>query len=620
MAITKSFNGKTIRKPGSYSKYKMDNSAGAPIDAADVIFIIGESAKGAPGSTSGITEYAAERLSSLVDDYGSGPLVDCAIAAAKPSKQQGINGASKILVYKTNASVQASKVLQKSSTNVLSVKDRAYGIDGNKYQIVVAAGSSANQKTISIPLLGGTTESLGENDANVCLTVVYTGNGSAAALSIAGASFAALTMTSTLTGASDGSANLSILLKNYTMKQLVDYINGQTGYTAVLSTASLANNNGRELDIVTALNIKAGAESLRRVNYELKELINTSARVIATLDATPSAPIIDNGTFNMTGGVQGISTNAYFSAGLALSLAKDYNAVSVAVSRDASVDIADAVQGFTDASSTYTNAAILTAMDTHLRLRGDTKNRREAQGFGGTRSSTKASAFAVAAGMNSEFLQVCIQDVLALDAAGELRYMHPHVLAAMAAGMRCGMAIGEPLTHKFANVKQIGQFINSETGLSAGEFNPGLDYDDAIDNGVLYLEESGAGFRWSVDNTTYGIDDSFCYNRGSVMSAINSVNKTLRETAELIFVGKKLPATGAAKSIKSAIRNKLRELNAPDVNIITSSDDAPEGFREDTFVVTVTGNTATVQVEYKPVQGLDFVFFDFTVGDVSQSA
>jgi hypothetical protein len=94
MAIKKSFAGKTIRKPGAYSRSKVDNSAGAPLRATDVLFLVGESTKGAPGSVTGIQTFAAERLDALIEQYGSGPLVDCAVAAVRPSRQAGIGGAS----------------------------------------------------------------------------------------------------------------------------------------------------------------------------------------------------------------------------------------------------------------------------------------------------------------------------------------------------------------------------------------------------------------------------------------------------------------------------------------------------------------------------------------------
>lgn len=618
MAIKKSFNGKSIRQPGAYSKFKVDNSAGGDLAANDTLFIVGESSAGAPGSVEGIQNFSSSNLDSLVAKYGEGPIVDCAIASVRPSKTPGIGGAGRILVYKTNASTQASATLLQSSNPYATVKDKAYGLGGNFYSIVAAAGSSGLQKTMSVTKLGGTTEDLGENDAQPVVLIQYTGNGSAATVAIAGLTRAALTLTTALTGQSDGSVNLSVALAGKTVKQLVDYINAQTGYTASVGTASLASNSATDLDPLAATSILV-SKTLYRLQLEIIAVINTSARVVATEPSQPLGGIPATQTKPLSGGAQGASTNTNFSTGFSNSLSQDYNVLLPAVSRDASEDIADADTGFTDASSTYTIAAVMAAATSHLALRGDTKNRREAQGMGGIRKSTKAAAYTAINSVASENMQVAMQDVVFSDATGNLKVGHPHVFAAMAAGIRLGTDIGEPLTHKFLNALQVGHFLNPNTLIAAGDFDPNLDGDDAIDNGVLYSEKFGNGNRIVVDNTTYGTDDSFIFNRGSVIEASYFVFKTLRTTAESIFVGHKV-SNGLAKSIKNAIRNKLRELNAPDVNIITASDDAPEGFREDTFVVTISGNTATVTVEFKPVQGLDFIFFSFTLGDIKQSA
>lgn len=618
MSIKKSFNGSTIRKPGAYSKSTTDNSAGTTPVSTDVLMIVGESKLGAPGSQTGIVQFAVERLSDLIATFGSGPIVDQALAAARPSGQTG--GTSTFLIYKTNASTQASALVKKSGTTMYTVSDSAWGLAGNNLSVVVAAGDSGNQKTVSIARLGSTTESLGENAATQVLNVRYIGNAATATMTIAGSTQVNKTLVTTLSNdQTDGSLSLNIPLKNYTMKTLCDYINSQTGYQANLLTVSLSQNAATELDPCTATNIVPALVVQYRLQHEILDILNTSANVQATIAAASVVGLPDNGITFLTGGAQGASANSDFANGFAASFAEDYTVLLSGASRDASEDIADTVQGFTDPSSSYTIASILAAQVAHLQLRGDTKNRKEAMGMGGVRKSSKAAAFTAISAVGSELMQVTMQDVMIVDSTGTLRYMHPHVTAALAAGMRNGQEVGEPLTHKVPTVQNVGHFINPATGLSAGDFNPGLDYDAAIDAGALVLEKASGGWRWMVDNTTYGIDNSFIYNRGSVMSAAQFTNITIRNTAETLFVGKKV-SNGAASSIKSAVRNALRALNAPDVNIITSSSDAPEGFREDTFVVTIQGNTATVTVEYKPVQGLDFIFFEFTLGDIQQSA
>jgi hypothetical protein len=624
MAIVKSFNGQSIRKPGAYSRFKVDNSAGAPLGSNSTLFLVGEAAKGAPGSTTGVLQFQAEQLNDLIALYGSGPIVDAAVASVRPSNTPGVGGAGRILVWKTNASTQAEAdlTIDTGGSDLYNVKDRAYGEEGNDLQVIVEDGDTSDQKAISVSKLADTTEDLGQNAAQNVLSIQYTGDASTAELTISGASRAALALSTTLAGdQTDGSADLSITLSDYTMKQLVDFINSQTGYTASLETSALAVTDAEQLDPVSIADVKTSASNLKRLQYEILDLLNSSERIEATIDTSViEEGLLDNQTgLSLTGGAQGASTNQDFSDGFSQSLANDYNVLLPCVSRDASEDISDADLGFTDAASTYTIASVIAAADAHLTTRSSTKNRKEAQGMVGIRKSAKQDAFDEIAGIGSYFIQAAMQDVVVLDATGNARVKLPHVFAALCAGIRLGTSVGEPLTHKFLKALQVGHVINPNTLLEDGDFNPGTDADTAIDAGVLFSEPKNNGYRIVVDNTTYGQDQSFVFNRGSVIEASQFVYKTLRETAELVFVGQKV-SNGLASSIKTTVRNKLRELNQPDVQIITSSDDAPEGFVEETFVVTVSGNTANVQVEFKPVQGLDFVFFNFTLGDIQQSA
>lgn len=618
MGIKKSFAGQSIRKPAAYSRSKVDNSSGAPLGTNDTLLLIGEADSGKAGSVEGIVEFTAEQIDRLVEKFTSGPVVDCALASTRPSKNQDIGGAGRILVYITNAIVQASlDVNEATDTNRLYViKDIKGGVSGNDLSVSIADGTvPARQKLITVNRLNDTAEVLGENPGTAVISIQYTGNASTASAVISGATKAAKTLAITLAGdQSDGSTDQSIILANYTIKQLVDLINAQTGYSATLSDSSKAAIRSNELDSISATNILV-ATSLYRLQEEILELLNTSERIEAELDSTPRVglPINVSNAF-LSGGAKGASTNSSFSTGMSKSLAKDYSVLLPCISRDASEDIAD---GLTDAASSYTIAAVQAALASHLRLRGSVKNRKEAQGFSGFRKSTKADCYTASANIGSELVQMCIQDCLVSDVNAELTWKHPHVYAALLAGIRLGTEVGEPLTHKFLNVNGVGHVVDPDTGLETGDFNETLDVDDAIDNGITFSEKISAGHRIVVDNTTYGVDQSFVFNRGSVVEASQFVAKSLRETAELVFVGKKV-SNGAASSIKSVLRSKLQELNV--ANIITASDDAPQGFVEETFVVTVTGNTAEVQVEVKPVQGLDFIFITFTLGDIRQSA
>lgn len=617
MAIKKSFGGQSIRKPGSYSKSSVDNTAGRELTDNGSLFLIGEADLGAPGDVEGIQRFTASQLNDLIAKYGSGPLVDCAIAAVRaPSISPGIAGADEVLVWKTNSSTQASKnLLNGASAAVLVVKDRFWGALGNQISITIANGSSANQKALTIKR-NDIIESLGENDAVAQLSIQYTGSGSAASATISGATPNAKILATVCTG--DAGSNLSLNLSNFaSMSELASYIDNLANYSAtLLNTQSGSVKSPTELDNVTIADIKTSAISLYRLQVELKELINdNSALILAELPGTLAEGVPANLTNSLlSGGAKGASVNSDFTGGFDKALGETWEVAVPCISQDASADI---TAGLTDSSSTYTIAAVLSALRSHLILRGTVKNRKEAQGNAGFRNSSKSSCYSQAQSVASELVQLCIQDVLVQGVDGELSWKQPHILAALAAGARLGSVIGEPLTFKYPNIAAFGHAVNPDTGISAGNFDPEIDVDDGIDNGILFVEKSAGGSRFVVDNTTYGADDSFVFNRGSVVEAAQYVAKTLRQQTEAVFVGRKI-SNGQASSIKNFMRGLLLELNRNE--IITSSDDAPQGFREDTFVVEIDGNTARVQVEVKPVQGMDFILIDITLGDISQSA
>ena len=629
MALPTNFNGTTIYKPGAYSISNQSNANGAPLASEDTLFLVGEASKGAPGSVTGIQQFTAEQLPNLIAVYGSGPIVDAALAAVRPSKQSGIGGAGVIQVWKTNASTDAFLIVKEATNTsaLYTISDLAWGSSGNDLSVSISNGSSGLQKNVVINRVNSPSEVLGQNPATAVLSIQYTGNGSAATLAIGGSTLATKTLTTTLTGQTDSSVNLSIVLQNYTISKLIAYINAQPGYTATILDPTKNANQATDLDSIASTGIKSSALSLYRLQQEILSLLNTSKNVSAVLAAVPVIGLPNNITNAfLSGGALGASANSDFSTGLAKSLAQSYSDVLCCISQDASADIAMLA---TDPGSTYTIASVQAALTSHLVLREQVQNRKEAQGWTGFRNTAFAACYAAAAAIGSELVQMCIQDVLVLDVNANLTWKQPHVFAALCAGIRLGTPIGEPLTHKYLNCNGVGHVVNPATGISAGDFDTNLDGNLAIEAGITFSELVSAGNRIVVDNTTYGIDASFVFNRGSVVEASQYIAQTIRQTAEDAFVGKKLtPAKvsggkisgGAASSLKSVIRNRLLQLNAPDVNIISSSLDAPNGFVEDTFVVQVTGNTATVAVEVKPVQGLDFIKITFTLGQVYQSA
>ena len=268
MAIKKSFAGASIRKPGAYSRTKVDNSGGAPLASNDALFIVGEAKLGKPGASDGIQEFSASQVDALVEKYGSGPIVDCVLAALRPASSPLIGGAGRFLIYKTNASTQASLAVNEATDSdpLLSIKDRFWGQPGNNISVTIADGTiPATQKLITINKVGENSEVLPLNDGQSQIQIQYVGDASTAAISIAGASKAAKVLTTALAGdQTDGSANLSIPLQNLTMKELADQINAQVGYSCSLVDVSKGTVTvATDLDLVSAVNILVAVDLYR---------------------------------------------------------------------------------------------------------------------------------------------------------------------------------------------------------------------------------------------------------------------------------------------------------------------------------------------------------------------
>lgn len=410
----------------------------------------------------------------------------------------------------------------------------------------------------------------------------------------------------------------TLTFENYpTIGLLAEAINALPGWTAT-ALPTVKNTASSSLDEVASLGVFSEDGSLpgliKRDAELLKDIISASS-IVELTGTEPETGLPDaEGRYNLSGGAKGSSSSSSFDAGFSASLGETFNVALPCISQDASVDI---LAGLTDAASTYDIETVHAMLDTHLRLRGNIKNRKEAQGVIGYRKSTKADVYTQAGVVGSELIQLCLQDCLVVDSSNTLQWKQPHIFAAALAGMRLGSDVGEPLTHKFLAVSGVGHFVNTATGIAAGDFDPEIDYDEAIDAGVTFAEPFAGGFRVTVDNTTYGVDENFVFNRGSVVEAAQYIAKFIRTDAETSFVGKK-NAVVKAGIIKARVRTKLIELF--NSQITSPSNDAPQGFVEETFVVTVTGNTAEVKVEVKPVQGLDFVLITFTLGDTQTSA
>jgi hypothetical protein len=347
--------------------------------------------------------------------------------------------------------------------------------------------------------------------------------------------------------------------------------------------------------------------------YAVQQDFAASSNVSLANPAVVGLPSPQGPVFLSNGALGGTSSASIQNAVNAFQ-AIHINSIVPLFSRNASQDILD---GITDPSSTYTIAAIHQVIKTFLSLQATTKQRLECQGYL-SQHDTYANCLTEAANMGDARIQLVIQDIYQVNSQGVLQWFLPWAGACLLAGARGGAPVGLPMTHKYFNmsgIRQTSQLLSTPESQIVIGFNPAIQYDNAIQNGITFWEAPpNGGFRLVVDNTTYGADANWVYNRGNVLYAADVLAYDFRNQLEDIFVGVKNTVSAAA--VKSVCDSILTGYLAQGITVSTS--DAPNGYKQ--LVVQIVGNTINISVVVKLVEGIDFVLATISLQRASSQA
>lgn len=395
------------------------------------------------------------------------------------------------------------------------------------------------------------------------------------------------------------------------LKDLVDELNLVTygGWSASIASSLYNQLSLDVLDHVTDIGaFSVNSAQPARIKKDASEVADMFANSIsASLVADPTVGLPGTLAETMlTGGAKGVTTMANIVDGLAKFEKFHVNFVLPLFSRDATADASDAL---TESGSTYTIAGVHQAVKTHISLMKTTKKKSERQGmlsFKGTYANCQTQASVLADGR----LQLMIQDIRQADVQGNIKWFQPWALAALMAGARSGAPIGTPMTYKFLNlsgIRQTGQAMSTADADIVIDFDPDLQAEDAIQSGITFLEApQTGGFRVVVDNTTYGIDSNFLWNRANVVYAGDIIAYNFRNAMET-FIGRKNTITvsdviGVADSVLGAFLGQ---------GITVSTPDAPQGYKA--LSAKIVGSVIYVYVTVKIVEGIDWVLSDITI-------
>lgn len=594
MAINVSFNGATIFKPGAYSKTTIDLGGGFPLSPTGIVAIFGESEAGTPGATEvniANNVFSPDQLADIRTKYGRGPIVDACNFLFAPGSDGAIpGGAQAVYIYKTNASTRASIALAGSYG---TVRAKEWGTGGNRISLkIVTAGST------KIITLNNRRDNLVETATvgnNVVVTLTH----------------ATQTVTIDDNNITLGSTVIPKSSLN-SVQDLVDTASLLTGWTAVVGAGADPRLSVTVLDQVTAASATTGLD-VKKDAYEVQQFFAQSQIADLITPAMTGLPSALSETL-LSGGEKGETTSSEITEALTKFEKIRVNSIVPLFSRDAADDIDD---NLTDASSTYTIDGIHQAVKTHLSLMATTKKKSERQAYlsyKGTYADAKVKAGTLATGR----IQLVIQDVRQADAQGTIKWFQPWAGAALLAGARAGSPIGNPMTFKYFNmsgIRQTGQAMSTDEQNIVIDFDPDTQYDDAIQSGITFWEASQTGgFRIVVDNTTYGKDGNWVYNRGNVLYAADVLAYDFRNQLENIYVGMKnnVKASEIASTCESILSTYLTQ------GITISTGDAANGYKQ--LAVQINGNTVNISVVVKLVEGIDFILADISLQRATQTA
>jgi hypothetical protein len=396
-----------------------------------------------------------------------------------------------------------------------------------------------------------------------------------------------------------------------TLKDVVDYVNSQTNFTASVSLPNYNLSASSSLDRGTfSLSASSASAKPARLKKDATEYAaNTSAGSLSVTELESGSQsglpeAMDLAQF-LTGGAKGGSTGAEWVSAIDACQAVSTNFLVPLISKDASADI---LAGETETNSTYSVDAVNAYLKSHVIEMSSLKSRKNRTAIVSKSGSYNEQKQAAASLANFR-VAMAFQNVKALTSNGTIAEYQPWMGAVIAAGMQAAAGY-RGIVKKFANISGI---VKPEK-----DFNPSIpsQLEDALTAGLLILESvQTGGFRFVSDQTTYSVDNNFVYNSLQAVYIADLMALTLIQNFDRAIVGKsvaEISAQIALVFLESEMFNFLR------LNFIAPSDDAPKGYKN--AKVKLVGGVMSIYLEAKLAGLIYFVPIQFEISQVEQTA
>lgn len=399
-----------------------------------------------------------------------------------------------------------------------------------------------------------------------------------------------------------------------TIKDIADYLNAQTDYTASVGTAVLGQLPSTALDNMAVAGICCQFTNtpgrIKIDGYRLGQAVNNGSVLVQLGNpaANPASglPTAMAAQQFLSGGAKGGTSDSDVTAAFAALEQVDGNFLVPLFSRDASDDLAD---GLTDDTSGYTIAAINAAAKSHVLAVSTLKRRKNRQAFLSL-SDTFATVKETSANIASFRCSLTFEDFKQIDSSGSIKTFLPWMGSTLAAAMQ---AAGFYKNIEWKGINTSGVLVRG------GDFNPKSDgqVEDALQSGLLVARPARTGgYIFVSDQTTYGKDANFVFNSIQSVYAADIISTTMAQRMESAFVGQSVADVSApvARAYAEGILAEFLRLKL----IAPSDDGAPKGWKN--LSIRIVGNAMLVSVEVKLAGAIDFILIDFLFSPVEQTA
>lgn len=421
----------------------------------------------------------------------------------------GGQGASEVYLVPVNPATVAAK----NFGTAYSLASYIYGLPANQVKAKQENGTTGKKVTVAF----GTVTETFDNLTKSSFSILYTGAGSAAAMTI-DVTAANHVLTTSVTGAAGDNLNLDLNVYT-TIQALVGAINATGKYTAVVLTDK-PGDSSMQLDAVTAQDIKTAAYTAKSDLQAVIDGINKLSGYVkaARIANAGAAPANYDWTY-LTGGTNGTTTNSDWQAAFDLLKTMDIDLIVILSS----------------------SAAIHSMGDAHCNYMSGPNGKSERRLFVGgalqswvsesARTTAVAALVSAAKALNADRTMHVGLGSKHYDPNGNPKLYPAYITACMYAGIAAGRSPVEPLTRKYLRC------LGLEVELRVPEIEELLASDAPGVAVPIPDTVQGAGYVISRQLTTWGQDDDLYRLEFSVGRGADYIASEVRKRHELI-VGK----------------------------------------------------------------------------------